>query len=226
MLCVCVVGGGACLYHVTGPLWQATTAQIEHVICVCVYVCAHVWHVWLAIFHGILAFPSWKTFFYTSRRPWLCCYMKAVIQNENYFPLGSLYYHIMVRPHGFHWPLWGKRLCSNPTEFPRENCWSRRMGGKMKATSAAVHELSWALRVGVSSPWATTQIPGAHDLTWAPSLSICRQAEPSEIAWPVSWERNFLRPCAPSGRPFPTLMAPGGLSNAMIIHKVPPLFLP
>lgn len=187
--------GGAHQCRVTGPLWQAITAGVGHVarVGVCVCVRAHVRHVWLIVFHGILAFPSWKTFFHSSRRPWLHCYMKAVIWNENSFPLGSFYHNIMVQPHGFHWPLWGKRLCSNPAEFPRENYRSIRMGGKMEATSAATYELSWAPRVGVSLPWTSLkslgQCPGLG------FLHVSKQAEWSEIAWPGSWEENFLRPC-------------------------------
>lgn len=84
---ICFVCTGTLQHHVAELLCQAITTQIAHIICVCVCVCAHVQHVWLAVLSGILAFPSWWAFFYSSRRPWLHYYINAVFEMKTPFLL-------------------------------------------------------------------------------------------------------------------------------------------
>lgn len=160
------------------------------------------------VLHGILAFPSWKTFFYSSRSPWLHCRLKAVIWNENSFPLGSFYRNIMVQPHGFHWPLWGKRLCSNPAEFPRESYRSRRMGvGRWRPPQLQQH-MSWVepYRVGLSLSWAAA-IAGATVLTRTPHKSVDKENIRNSLAWIL---RRKLPEALPIVEyPFPHWRQPG-----------------
>lgn len=185
--------------------------------------CVLVPYVRIAVFHGILAFPCWETFFYSSRRPWLACYKKAVTRNGTIFLLGSLHHNMIAQSNRFHWSLWGNWVYSNPSALPRGNCRLRCKEERMKASSAGAAQVDLGPQAGV---WSRLT-PNCHSLPWGPCLAWvpCTIAEKQKHQGHpgLALEKEPPETLPPTlGRLFHTGGTPGGHQNPVITQKVPP----